>query len=411
MQNSVLQTICEYGMLVRGERVVCATSGGADSVAMLRALCILKDRLEITVFACHLNHGLRGEESERDEAFVRDLCEKLNVPLHVEKTKIEGKSGVEERAREARYAFYRRALEHFKAQKIATAHNAEDNLETLIFRLARGTGLDGLRGIPPVRDNIVRPLIFTTKAQILKFLNEIKQDWVEDSSNASDDYTRNLIRHKILPVLSTINGEASSNCARTIKNISADCEYLNRVAEEYKCCEDWIDTDAAKLPNPILSRIIRNKCEEIVKNKKQVLDFDAVCDIIDLIRGDKPRGGITVSRDLQVVRHGDKVYFVKPEKMPEERVLKANDSIIFGDFKITCLKGEITVRPRRDGDKIKLEGRRTRLVKKILCDAKIPAHLRDLIPIIEKEGKITALCGFGFAEGEDKGCVLIENNA
>ena len=398
-------------MLVRGERVVCATSGGADSVAMLRALCILKDELGIEIFACHLNHGLRGEESDRDENFVRNLCDKLCVPLYAEKVKIGGKSGIEERAREERYAFFHRAVCHFKADKIATAHNAEDNLETLIFRLARGTGLDGLRGIPPVRDNIVRPLLFTPRAKIVGFLNELEQDFVEDSSNAGDDYTRNLIRHKILPVLSTINTEASSNSARTIKNISADAEYLNRVAKEYENGEPWIDTEAASLPNPVLSRIIRNKCEEIIKNGKQVLDFRTLCDIMDLIRDKNSRGGITVSRDLQVVRHNDRVYFVKAHALPEKVHLKTGESTTFGDFKITCLKDEITVRPRRDGDKIKLEGRRTRLVKKILCDAKIPVHLRDLIPVIEKEGEIIALGGFGFVRGKDKGCVLIENNA
>ena len=411
MLESVLQTICEHNMLVRGERVVCATSGGADSVAMLRALCILKDELNISLFACHLNHGLRDDESDRDQAFVYDLCEKLKIPLYVEKVKIEGENSVEERAREARYAFFNRAAEHFDADKIATAHNAEDNLETLIFRLARGTGLEGLRGIPPVRGNIIRPLLFTPKAKILSFLKELDQEYVEDSSNATDDYTRNLIRHKILPVLSTINTEAVSNATRTIKNISADSDYLNRTAEAKDSGEPWICTAAASLPNPILSRIIRNKCEEIVKNRKQVLDFRAVCDIMDLLRAEKDRGGITVSKDLQVVRRGDKVYFVKIHDLPREVYLKNGESSLFGDYKITCLEGEILVRSRRDGDKIKLAGRRTRLVKKILCDAKIPAHLRDLIPVIEKEGKIIALGGFGLAEGEDKGCVLIEDNA
>jgi len=411
MIESVLQTICEYNMLVRGERVVCATSGGADSVAMLRALCILKDKLQISVFACHLNHGLRGKESDRDETFVRDLCEKLGVPLYVEKVKIDGQTGVEERAREERYAFFKRAVSHFDAHKIATAHIAEDNLETILFRIARGTGLEGLRGIPPVRDNIVRPLLFTPKDKVLTYLNTLNQNWVEDSSNAGDDFTRNLIRHKILPVLSTINTEAVSNSARTIKNISADCEYLNRVAAENSTGENWIDIALGALPNPVLSRIIRNKCEEIVKNKKQVLDFSAVCDIMDLIRGEKVRGRITVSKDLQVVRERDKVYFLREAGTFSPKVLTLGECDIFGDYKIICLKGEITVRPRRDGDKIKLEGRRTRLIKKILCDAKIPAHLRDLIPVIEKEGKIIALCGFGFAQGEDKGCVLIEDNA
>lgn len=411
MLDSVLKTISEYKMLVRGERVVCATSGGTDSVAMLRALCILKEQLGISVFACHLNHGLRGEESLRDEKFVKELGKKLGVELYCESIKIKGDTGIEERARKVRYEFYKRALNHFKADKIATAHNAEDNLETVIFHLARGSGLEGLRGIPPVRDNIIRPLIFTEKAKIMAFLKDLDQDWVEDSSNSEDNYTRNLIRHKILPVLSTINSDAVSNAARTIKNVSADCEYLNELAMEADSGEDWIHTSLGELPNPVLSRIIRRKCEEIVKNRKQVLDFRAVCDIIDLIRGEKPRGSITISKDLQIKRFEDRVYFLPVKDVISPVILGEGETCIFASYKITCQKGKITVRPRADGDKIKLSGRRTRLVKKILCDAKIPCHLRDEIPVIEKEGKIIALGGFGYAEGEDKGCVLIENNA
>ena len=399
-------------MLVRGDRIVCAVSGGADSVAMLYALCIFAERFGIEVFACHLNHGLRGEESDRDEVFVRELCKKLNVPLYAEKIKIEGETGIEERAREKRYAFFDRSAKYFAADKIATAHNSDDNLETVIFRMVRGSGLSGLCGIPPVRDNIIRPMLFTPKEKILTFLREAGYDWVEDSSNADDKFTRNLIRHKILPVLTEINGEAISNANRTIKNLTADNEYLNSVAGEYQDGKPFLDVSVGKLPDAVLSRIIRLKCEEIIKNKKQVLDFSAVCDIMDLIRGEKPRGGITVSKELRIVREESKVYFVKTDVEPlSPCVLKAGESRVLSGYKITCLEGEISVRARRDGDKIKLEGRRTRLIKKILCDAKIPLHQRDLIPVIEKNGDIIALCGFGYAEGGDKGCVKIENNS
>ncbi len=411
MLDLVSKTISEYNMLARGARIVCAVSGGADSVAMLRALCILARELQVTVFACHLNHGLRGEESDRDEEFVVSLCEDLNIPLYCECVKIEGERGIEEKARNIRYEFFEKARSYFKADKIATAHNAEDNLETLIFHLCRGCGLDGLCGIPPIRDNIIRPLLFTKRDDILAFLKELNQSWVEDSSNKTDDYTRNLIRHKILPVLSKINSEAVSNSARTIKNITADSRYLNDIAKSAAGSENWLDISLGELPNPVLSRIIRHKCEEIVKNGKQVLDFRAVCDIMELIRAKEPRGGVTISKDLQVRRIDNRVYFLKNEAPLEVCVLKAGESIKLSGYKITCLEGEITVRPRRDGDKIKLRGRRTRLIKKILCDAKIPLHQRDLIPVIEKQGKIVALCGFGFAEGTDKGCVSIENNA
>lgn len=412
MLNSVLKTIYEYDMMLCGERVVCAVSGGADSVGMLCALRLLSDELKISLFACHLNHGLRGEESLRDEKFVSDLCERLGIPLYIERVEIPKNSGVEERAREERYAFFARALKKFNAQKIATAHNAEDNLETLIFHLVRGSGLKGLCGIPPVRENIVRPMLFTSKKDILNFLDEQNETFVEDSTNAEDIYTRNLIRHKILPVLSEINPDAVGNSARCMRIISKDEEALNAKAYDVAMrYPDYLPIELSEESDAILSRIIKIKCEEIVKNKKQVLDFLHICDIINLMRSVKTTGKVSVSDDLQVHRAGERLYFVENTEKIRDLTLKAGESTLVSGCKITCNSGEILIRARKDGDKIKLSGRRTRLIKKILCDAKIPQFMRDQIPVIEKDGEIIALCGFGFAEGKNNGGVTIEVNA
>lgn len=412
MLNSVLKTTREYNMMLCGERIVCAVSGGADSVGMLCALRLLSNELKISLFACHLNHSLRGEESDRDQKFVENLCNKLDIPLYCEKIEISKKSGIEERAREARYAFFERALAHFNADKIATAHNAEDNLETVIFHLSRGSGLKGLCGIPPVRGNIVRPLLFVSKKEILEFLKEQNQNWVEDSSNASDDYRRNLIRHKILPVLNELNSDAVSNATRCIKLISKDEESLyktaNILAEKHK---HYLPISLADEDDAILSRVIKIKCEEIVKNQKQVLDFSNICDIINLMRSDKTTGKLVINKTLQVHRANDRVYFVNETKKIENLTLKAGESACVFGYKITCHIGEILIRARRDGDKIKLSGRRTRLIKKILCDAKIPRFMREQIPVIERDCEIIALCGFGFAEGKNSGGVTIEVNA
>ncbi len=412
MTDLVLKTISEYNMMLCGERIVCAVSGGADSVGMLCALRLLSAELKISLFACHLNHSLRGEESDGDQKFVEDLCKKIDVPLYCEKIEISKKSGIEERAREARYAFFERSLKYFNADKIATAHNAEDNLETLIFHLSRGSGLKGLCGIPPVRENIVRPLLFVSKKDIIAFLNSQNQTWVEDSSNAGDDYTRNVIRHKILPVLSEINPDAVGNASRCIKLISKDEEKLNKtaqaIANKYSL---FLPITIADEDDAILSRVIKIKCEEIVKNEKQVLDFLHICDIIKLMRSAKSTGKIVINKFLQVHRANDRIYFLRDVKKLDTSFLKQGESICVAGYKITCRSGEITVRARRDGDKIKLCGRKTRLVKKILCDAKVPCFMRDQIPIIEKNGEIIALCGFGFAEGKDSGGVIIEVNA
>jgi len=197
MLDTVKRTISDYMMLETSENVLVALSGGADSTALLLSL----RELGYPVRAFHLNHCLRGAESDRDEAFCRRLCEKLGVELTVERVDIAaaaGDSAVEETARRIRYA----RLEHAAhGAKIAVAHNADDNLETMLFHLVRGTGAKGLTGIPPVRGRIIRPLIAVERSEIEAFLRERGQDFVTDSTNADTVYTRNRLRQEVVPVL------------------------------------------------------------------------------------------------------------------------------------------------------------------------------------------------------------------
>ncbi len=205
MLETVKQTIEDYHMLNPGEPVLAALSGGADSVALLRALLALG----YPVRAFHLNHCLRGAESDRDEAFCRALCERLGVPLTVERIDVGAQTageGIEAAARRIRYE---RLVAAAQGAKIATAHTADDNLETMLFHLARGTGPKGLAGIPPVRGDIIRPLIGAERAQVEAYLSELGQDFVTDSTNLSDDYTRNRIRHEVVPCC----GSSTHRCA------------------------------------------------------------------------------------------------------------------------------------------------------------------------------------------------------
>ena len=168
MLNNICKTLREYHMVSPGETVVCCVSGGADSMALLFALYLLAKKLNIQVSAAHFNHGLRGEESDRDAAFVRDFCRGYGISLYEKKQQVTpGKKGLEAACREARYAFFRTL-----PGKIATAHTADDNAETLILHLIRGTGLKGLGGITPVNGGIIRPMLMTTREQVLAFLLE-----------------------------------------------------------------------------------------------------------------------------------------------------------------------------------------------------------------------------------------------
>jgi len=168
MLNKLLVFVREQALIRPGDTVICAVSGGADSVALLFALYLIKDKLGICLEAAHFNHNLRGEESDRDEAFVRELCGRYDVPLHVGSGQIQaGKKGLEAAARDARYAFLNEI-----GGKIATAHTADDNAETVLMHLIRGTGLKGLGGIAPVRGRIIRPMLKCTRQDVEDFLEE-----------------------------------------------------------------------------------------------------------------------------------------------------------------------------------------------------------------------------------------------
>ena len=221
----------------KGDGVVVALSGGADSVALLSMLVARRESLGLALFAVHVNHGLRAEAAG-DEEFVRELCARWAVPLRVFCVDVHaeakgGKVGVEEAGRRARYAAFQTALEDWGADKIATGHNLDDNAETVLLNLCRGAGLRGLCGIPPVSGNIIRPLLETSRAQIEAYLMKEGIPFVTDASNAGNAYARNRMRNIILPALAEhINPNAAGNMARNTDFLRVDADYLEAAARE-----------------------------------------------------------------------------------------------------------------------------------------------------------------------------------
>ncbi len=288
MVNKIAEAVSRYGMLEKGGSVIAAVSGGADSIALLHALLSMRNELGITVFACHINHNLRGAESMRDEQFVRDFCEKNEIPLTVYSIdiKAEKHESVEEKARKMRYECFERLCSELNA-KLATAHTASDNAETVFINILRGTGTKGLGGIPPVRGNIIRPLIRCTREDIEKYCKENGLHYVTDSTNLSDDYTRNKLRHRLIPLLQEFNPSLFEAVSRMTSAVYDDNALLDEIADSAKesartengfSCEKL-----AELKRPVLCRVISsvlsengiepsalriNECAEIILAKK-----------------------------------------------------------------------------------------------------------------------------------------------
>ena len=289
MVNKITDTIERYCMIGKGDTVVVAVSGGADSMALLHSLFLLKDDLGITVHACHINHNLRGKESDRDEQFVRDFCNSNSIPLTVYSLdiKTDKHESLEERARKMRYECFEKLCGSLASAKLATAHTASDNAETVFLNILRGTGTKGLGGIPPVRGNIIRPLIRCTREDIEQYCSENKLTFVTDSSNLTDEYTRNRLRHRLIPLLQEFNPSLFEAVSRMTSAVYDDNMLLEEIAADARkdaetdngfSCEKL-----ALLKRPVLCRVVSgilsengiepstlriNECVQIILEKK-----------------------------------------------------------------------------------------------------------------------------------------------
>jgi len=234
-KEKVQQYIVKEGLFAGSDRLLVALSGGADSVALLRVLLSLGYSCE----AVHCNFHLRGKEADRDEAFVRNLCESLNVPLHVahfdtESHAVSRHISIEMAARELRYAYFGELAEETNSSVVAVAHHRNDSVETFLLNLIRGTGINGLKGIRPKNGKVVRPLLIVSRQEILAYLAGLGQDYVTDSTNLQDEYIRNKIRLNILPLMENINPSVQRSIMSVAGRLSEMAGVYNALMEEGK---------------------------------------------------------------------------------------------------------------------------------------------------------------------------------
>lgn len=262
--NKVLSAIESHNMIKKDEKIIVALSGGADSVTLIHCLNKIKEEIGFELFACHVNHNLRGAESDSDHAFAEALCKEMNIPLKIFSIDVskamEKHTSVEETARTLRYQAFSEESERLNA-KVATAHNSCDNTETVLLNLLRGTGLKGLCGIPPVRDYLIRPLILCTREEIEAYCDINGLRYVTDKTNFSTAYTRNKIRLEILPKLLEINPSLYGGVNRMTAALSEDSVFLENMAKKELCAakigdKTYNSEKLASLPRPILTRTI-----------------------------------------------------------------------------------------------------------------------------------------------------------
>ena len=412
MLERVLDLAREYDMLPHGGTVLVALSGGGDSMCLLHLLSALGSKGGFSVAAAHYNHRLRGAESDRDEAFVRDFCAARGIPciLGGGDVAVEAKRlgrGLEETARRLRYAFLQESALRLGAERVATAHNADDNAETLLLHLVRGSGLQGLTGILPRRDKVVRPLLTTPRGEIEAYLKEHSIPFVEDSTNADLAYTRNRLRHTVMPLLREMNPNLTQSLSDTVRYLRADNDFLNAqaamICQSARWAEDNVVIEArllAQAPAAVAPRVARRLLE-------MMGDGDTDCSaahlgaIVNLCRGEDPSAVCFLPGGLLVQRVYRDLLFTTEKEFPAPFAplpLAAGENVIPGTgwtVKLSPPLPGLVARPRKRGDEITLPGRGTKTLKKLFVDEKIPRRLREQIPVIADEQGVLAVAGFG----------------
>lgn len=400
MQNRLLKFAREQNLIAPGDTVICAVSGGADSVAMLFALYLLREKLGITLEAAHFNHNLRGEESLRDETFVRELCARYEIPLHVASGEIRpGKKGLEAAARDARYTF----LDSLPG-KIATAHTADDNAETILMHLVRGTGLKGLGGIAPQRGKLIRPMLGITRREVEDFLAEWHLPHVEDSTNETDAFLRNRLRHHVMPLLAAENPRIAENLSQMALRLREDEACLSQLSH-YETLPE-VET-LRTLPSAVRSRMLERFLKENgVREPEDVHIAQAEA----LVFSDSPSasaafpGGVTLSRQYGHLTANPTGEAFTPVTLTcpgsaEAAGIRitcepAGELAQSENLLTVCPVGKISIRPRQTGDKIRLSGG-SKSLKKLFIDRKIPAADRERIPVACDETGILGVYSIG----------------
>lgn len=431
----IRKTIKKFNMLTPGETVVIGVSGGADSLGLLYILRELKE-YDLKLIVSHLNHGIRPNEAKRDAEFVEQIARRLDLPFELREADVLGlkKSShfsLEEAGRILRYKFFREVLNKYHSQKIATAHTLDDQAETVLMRLIKGSGPSGLSGIPPVSEGyIIRPLVETPKLEIENYLKSKGIRWVEDSTNKSKVFLRNRIRHELIPELQKYNPKIKETLARTANIFRAEADFIESRAKdciEYlfkPVYEDELVGTVSRykaIPEALRLVLLRIALEKLKGNLRKI-SFQHLTSIDELLLSGTPSGEISLPNEV-VVAKGYDLFLISSKsqlkrdfsyQIPStgkwsfpyvEIEIEVAKPARFGEdqfiafFDPDSVEFPIEVRSFHMGDRFMPFGLKTlKKVKSFLINEKIPRYLRNRIPIFLSRNEIIWIGGMRMDE-------------
>ncbi len=445
-QGRVWSYVNRLSMIEKQDKIVVGVSGGADSVCLVLVLQEAVEKLDCQLEVAHLNHGIRDREADRDALYVEEFCKVRKIPFHLKKVntlQVAKEQGltVEEAGRSLRYEFFTEVAEKTDANKIAVAHNKNDNAETILLNLMRGTGLKGLTGIPPVRDNVIRPLLCVEREEIEAFLQEKDISFCMDSTNLGEDYTRNRIRHNLLPYMTEhFNGSVVDAMNRAGENLRQVAEFLEEqvkaaenlyVKEISDGCRVEILAEAfGKLPKAVLSEILANGFEKVAGSRKDFAEKhrDMLFALADGESGKSVNlpygvvagqeyGKIILEKTSGFLERGDFCMEVPLENgridlgrgnyleiTVEDRDVCQKDET-FSENKYTkwfdydIIKSTLQIRNRQTGDYIAVtKDGGTRKIKDFFINEKIPRRYRDEILLLTSGSEVLWVIGYRMSE-------------
>jgi len=433
--DKVIRRIEIEKLVKQNDRIVLGCSGGPDSIFLLEVFLKIRSKYNLTLALAHINHLYRGEFALRDENHVKKIGEKNNIPVFVRKKSMENlskekKITLEEAGREIRYSFFDEVLEKINGNKVALAHNLDDQVETFLFRMMRGSSLEGLEGIAEVRDKFIRPMNEIYKKDILEYLDQNSIEYMLDHTNFQNEYTRNSIRLDLIPF---IEKRYNPKFKDKIFNLMKEIKEINSTIEiDYN---DYIDVNKLNWQkifneNPYIQKKVINKFLNLNNIQTSRSKIENIFKLLKTTGSKK----IKLDKDYTLLKEYDRITIVQnkiKEKELETTTLKIPGEVIFGDYIIstfnienkiklnetdfltTLKEGEdLLIRIRKPGDRIKLKGlENPKKVKDIMINSKVPKSKRESLPIILCKDEIVCIGNIKksekFISRDKKGTVVL----